>query len=293
MQLLLFIIVYPFILIISLLPFRLLYLLSNIVCFLIFRIAKYRRKVVHENIALALPHLSEKERMSIEKKAYAHMCDMFLEMMKTMTISKQEMEKRFVFKNLDTYLNFERQGKSVAMMLAHYASYEWAIIMNTKITYDGYGIYKKVNNVYFDRLVGKIRSKFNTYLIHTSESSSLIENNALLDKKAVYGFVSDQSPLVKPKTHWAPFMGVVVPVYTGVEYFSKKHDMAVVYLQVNKVRRGYYEAEFEVLADKTDGIPNYQITDRFLKKVQEQITAAPEFYLWTHRRWKHKDRKPN
>ena len=84
------------------------------------------------------------------------MCDMFLEMMKTMSISRKEMDKRFVFKNLDTYLDFEKQNKSVAMMLAHYASYEWAIIMNTKIKYDGYGIYKQVNNVYFDRLVRSI-----------------------------------------------------------------------------------------------------------------------------------------
>ncbi len=293
MQLLLFLIVYPFILFISLLPFRILYLLSDMVCFLIFHVARYRRKVVSENIALALPHLSKGERSIIEKKAYQHMCDMFLEMMKTMSISRKEMDKRFVFKNLDTYLDFEKQNKSVAMMLAHYASYEWAIIMNTKIKYDGYGIYKQVNNVYFDRLVRSIRSKFNTHLIHTRDSSNVIDQNALNDKKAVYGFVSDQSPLVKPKTYWGTFMGIDVPVYTGVEYFSKKYDMAVVYLKVSKVKRGYYEAEYVVLAEKTEGISNYDITDSFLRNVEAQILAAPEFYLWTHRRWKHKDRKPS
>lgn len=292
MQLLLFILVYPLILLISLLPFRLLYVLSDIVFFIIYYVARYRRKVVRDNIALALPHLSKKERMSIEKKAYVHMCDMFLEMMKTMSISKKEMEKRFVFKNLDTYLNFERQGKSVAMMLAHYASYEWAIIMNTKISYEGYGIYKKINNKYFDRLVRKIRSKFNTHLIHTNESSSVLAENVKLGKNVVYGLVSDQSPQSKPKTHWAPFMNINVPVYTGAEFLSKKYDMAVVYLKVEKVKRGFYEAEFEVLANETAGIPNYEITDLFLRKVEAQILAAPQYYLWTHRRWKHKDRRP-
>jgi KDO2-lipid IV(A) lauroyltransferase len=293
MQLLLYLLVYPLILFISILPFRLLYLLSDAVFFLIFYVARYRRKVVRDNIALALPHLSKKERIIIEKKSYQHLCDMLLEMVKTLSISKQEMEKRFVFKNLETYLAFEEKGKSVALMLAHYASYEWAIIMNTKINYDGYGIYKKINNLYFDRLVGKIRSKFSTHLIHTSDSSALIEDNTSRGKKGVYGFVSDQSPMVKPKTYWTKFMGVEVPVYTGVEYLSKKHDMAVVYLQVTKVKRGYYEATFEVLAENTIGIPNYGITDVFLRKVEAQIIKAPEFYLWTHRRWKHKDRNTN
>ncbi|MDG2433978.1 lysophospholipid acyltransferase family protein [Flavobacterium sp.] len=290
MQLLLYILVYPLILIISLLPFRLLYLLSDAICFVIYHVARYRRKVVRDNIALALPHLSQEERAVIEKKSYEHMCDMFLEMMKTMSISKKEMEKRMVFKNLEAYLDLEKKGKSIAMMLAHYASYEWVILMNSKITYEGYGIYKKINNVYFDRLVGTIRSKFNTHLIHTSESSAIIEHNSQIGKKAVYGFVSDQSPQSKPKTHWAPFMGVEVPVYTGVEYLSKKLDMAVIYLKVSKVKRGYYEAEFEIIAESTQGIPNYELTDIFLRKVEAQIVAAPEFYLWTHKRWKHMKR---
>tara|TARA_R110000868_G_scaffold333100_2_gene593986 strand:- start:1374 stop:2246 length:873 start_codon:yes stop_codon:yes gene_type:complete len=288
MQLLLFILVYPLILFISILPFRLLYILSDTIFFLVYYIIRYRRKVVRDNIALALPHLSAEERSIVEKKAYKHMCDMFLEMMKTMSISKHEIEKRFVFKNLETYLDFEKKGKSVIMMLAHYASYEWAIIMNTKITYEGYGIYKKINNKYFDRLVIKIRSKFNTRLIHTNDSSSVIAENVKLGKKVIYGFVSDQSPQSKPKTHWAPFMNIGVPVYTGAEFLSKKYDMSVVYLKVTKVKRGFYEAEFEILAENTEGIPNYEITDLFLRKVEAQIVAVPEFYLWTHRRWKHR-----
>lgn len=287
MQFLLYILVYPLILVISILPFRLLYLLSDCIYFLVYHVMRYRRKVVRNNLALALPHLSAEERSIVEKKSYKHMCDMFLEMMKTMSISEKEMEERFVFKNIETYLDFEKKDKSVAMMLAHYASYEWVILMNTKITFDGYGIYKKINNFYFDRLVGKIRSKFNTHLIHTKDSTAIIENNIKQGKKAVYGFVSDQSPQSKPKTYWTSFMGIEVPVYTGVEYLSKKLDMSVIYLKVNKVRRGFYEAEFEVLAESTEGIPNYEITDLFLRKVESQIMQAPEYYLWTHKRWKH------
>lgn len=115
--------------------------------------------------------------MVIEEKSYQHLCDMFLEMVKTRTVSKKELKKRFVFNNFHTYLALEKKGKSIAMMLAYYVSYEWFILMNSKIVKEGYGIYKKVNNVYFDRLVGKVHSKLNTNLMHASASSAVIEHN--------------------------------------------------------------------------------------------------------------------
>ena len=124
MNLLLFIIAYPLLLIISILPFRILYILSDIICFFVYQVIGYRKKVVRSNLALALPHLSDEERLIVEKKSYKHLCDMFLEMIKTMTISKKEMDKRFSYKNLDEYKNLEKEGKSIALMLAHYASYE-------------------------------------------------------------------------------------------------------------------------------------------------------------------------
>ena len=143
MQLLIFVIAYPIIWLISILPFRLLYLFSDFVCFWVYTVFGYRKKVVRQNIAMALPHLSEKERLTIEKKFYSHMCDMFLEMIKTMSISQKEMEKRFKFTNLDLYRDMEKKGKSIALLCAHYASYEWAVSMNYHITFEGYGIYKK------------------------------------------------------------------------------------------------------------------------------------------------------
>ena len=111
MNLLLFIIAYPLLLIISILPFRILYILSDIICFIVYRVIGYRKKVVRSNLALALPHLSDQERLVIEKKSYKHLCDMFLEMIKTMSISNKEMEKRFTYKNLEVYRNLEKEGK--------------------------------------------------------------------------------------------------------------------------------------------------------------------------------------
>lgn len=291
MQFLIFIIAYPIIWLISKLPFPLLYLFSDFVCFLVYRVFGYRRKVVSENIAMALPHLPEKERLEIEKKFYSHMCDMFLEMVKTMSISQKEMERRFKLTNPEIYYDMEKKGKSIALLCAHYASYEWVISMNYHSTFEGYGIYKKINNKYFDKLVKDIRSKFKATLITTKETIPTIEKNYKAKHLGLYGFASDQSPQATKAIHWAKFMGIEVPVHTGAEMLAKRFDMNVIFLRVKKVKRGYYEATFELMADNPKEVPDYQISDDFLRKVEKQIYEAPEFYLWTHKRWKHRKKQ--
>ncbi|WP_317040844.1 lysophospholipid acyltransferase family protein [Flavobacterium commune] len=287
MQFLVYLLSYPLLILISFLPFRLLYVLSDIVFVFVYYVFGYRKKVVQANLLLAFPDYTDHRRKEIEIKFYKHMCDMFLEMMKTMSISQQEMEERFVFKNLDVYLDLEKKGKSIAMMMAHYASYEWAILMNTKISFGAFAIYKRLSNPYFDKLIRKIRSNFKTRLIHTRESVGVIERNEIQKNKGLYGFISDQSPRSRGKRHLGLFMGIEVPVFTGAEMLAKRFDMNVIYLKVTKVKRGFYEAEIEILAEDVKNVPDYQITDLFLKKVENQIIEAPEYYLWTHKRWKH------
>ncbi len=289
MQLLLYILIYPIIWFISILPFPVLYLLSDIIYFLVYRVIKYRKRVVRANIALALPHLSQEERTIIEKKFYSHMCDLFLEMAKTLSISRKEIEKRYTFSNMEVYHELEKKEKSIALLCAHYASYEWAVSMNYHINYVGYGVYKKLGNPYFDKLVRKIRSKFQSHLIDSKETIPTMASNYRSKTYSVYGLVSDQSPKLSAAHHWQKFMGVEVPVHTGGEMLAKKYDMNVIFLKTKKLKRGYYQASFEILSDgNAKDIPNYEITDNFLKLVEQQIYEAPEFYLWTHKRWKHK-----
>lgn len=289
MQLVLYILIYPFIWIISILPFPILYFLSDVIYFLVYRVIKYRKRIVRGNIALALPHLSDKERNIIEKKFYSHLCDMFLEMAKTLSISRKEIEKRYVFTNMEVYHELEKKEKSIALLCAHYASYEWAVSMNYHIKFLGYGVYKKLANPYFDTLVRKIRSKFKSQLIDSKETIPTIASNFRSKTYSVYGLVSDQSPKLSTTHHWQKFMGYEVPVHTGGEMLAKKYDMSVIFLKTKKIKRGYYEASFEILSDgNAKDIPNYEITDNFLKLVEQQIYEAPEFYLWTHKRWKHK-----
>lgn len=288
MQLIVYILLYPLLFLISILPFRLLYIFSDFIYFMIYRVIGYRKKVVRENLAMALPHLSTEERKNIEKKFYSHMCDMFLEMIKTMTISRKEMEKRYKFINLDVYMDLEKKKKSIALLCAHYASYEWVISMNYHITFKGYGIYKRISNKYFDKLVHDIRSKFKATLITTKDTISTIEQNQKDGILGIYGFASDQSPKSSIKSHWSTFMGIETPIHVGAEIISKRLDMNVVFLKTKKVKRGYYEATLEVMSEDAKSIPNFEISDAFIRKVEEQIYEAPEYYLWTHKRWKHK-----
>ncbi|HWR95015.1 MAG TPA: lysophospholipid acyltransferase family protein [Flavobacterium sp.] len=288
MRFIIYLLVYPFLWCISMLPFRLLYILSDFVYLIVYYVIGYRKKTVRENLALALPHLSDAERLVIEKKSFQHLCDMFLEMIKTMTISTKEINNRFVFTNLEVYQKLEEQNKSISMMLAHYASYEWVISMNAYVTYGAFAIYKKIANPYFDKLVRDIRSRFKANLITTKETVPYIIKNKNSKLLSIYGFASDQSPKISSAFHWQKFMGIEVPVHTGAEMLSKKYDMNVIFLKVKKVKRGHYEASFEILSDNVQEVPNYEITDKFLKLVEQQIYEAPEYYLWTHKRWKHR-----
>ena len=265
-----------------------LYIFSDGIYFFVYRIIGYRKSVVRRNIALALPHLSEEKRIQIEKKFYSHMCDMFLEMIKTMNITQKEIDERFKFTNLSTYQNLEKQGKSIALMCAHYASYEWVLSMNKHISFKGYGIYKQIANKYFDKLVRNIRSRFKAYLITTKQTKSTIENNTKEGVLGVYGFASDQTPRWSKLLYWHHFMGIETPIHTGAESLAKKYDMNVIFLRTKKIKRGYYEASFEIMTEDVHTIPNYKLSEDFMARVEQQIYEQPEFYLWTHKRWKHK-----
>lgn len=288
MQLLAFLLLYPIIWLISKLPFRVLYFTSDLVYILVYYLIGYRKKIVRQNIASALPHLTQKERIVIEKKSYRHLCDMFLEMMKTMSLSEEEMDKRFTFTNIETLIEMEKQGKSIAVMMAHYASYEWAISLNKYSNLTSYAIYKRVGNAYFDKMVKDIRLKFKAQLITTRETIPTIEKNHLEKRLGLYGFASDQSPQLSKTHHWGTFLGIETPIHTGAEMLVKRFDMNVIFLKVKKVKRGYYEATLETMFDHPSEVPNYQISEEFLRRVEKQIYEAPEYYLWTHKRWKHK-----
>ena len=262
MQFLLYLLLYPFLYLISILPFRIIYILSDVICFIVYRVIGYRKKVVRQNIAIALPHLPLSERLVIEKKFFTHLCDIFLEMIKTFTISDNELDRRYKFVDIEVYKKLENEGKSIALLCAHYGSYEWAVSMNKHLTHKGYGIYKKLANPYFNKLVKSIRSRFKATLITTKETIPTIIENYKKKQLSIYGFASDQSPKLNKNNYWGTFMNVNVPIHTNGEYLAKKYDMNMIFLKTKKIKRGFYEATFELLSDNVSEVPDFEITDK-------------------------------
>lgn len=292
MQFLAFVLIYPFLWLTSILPFKLLYAFSDCVYVLLYRVIGYRKQTVKNNLKLVFPEKSSKEINDITKKFYHHLCDMFLEMIKSLTISKEEMSKHFVIKNPEELKRLEALNKSVIMMYGHYASYEWSVVTENYISYKGLGIYKRVANKYFDRLAKRIRSKFNTELIDTKNAIAEVTNYEKQGIRTITAFISDQSPKLNKAHFWTDFMGITVPCFTGAEMVAKNLGMSVGYLKIEKIRRGYYQTEVISLADNARHYKDYEITEKFTRILEQQIRNKPEFYLWTHKRWKHKDHVP-
>lgn len=220
------------------------------------------------------------------------MCDMFLEMIKTMGISKTEIQKRFTVTNMDLIDQLEEKGINTMLMLPHYASWEWVLSLNLQIRSKGYGIYQKIQNRYFDGLVRKIRSKYNTELISTRESRKILKAAKKSKELFMVGIISDQSPMVGRAKYWTEFMGIKVPAHVGGEEICKANNIVPVYLKVRKKKRGYYEGSFKILAENPKMVEDYKITDAFLRETEKSIREAPEYYFWTHKRWKHRNKAP-
>lgn len=293
MQRLVYLMVSPVLWGISKLPFAILYLLSDGFFFILYRIIRYRRKVVKENLELVFPEKSSAERLTIERDFYSHMCDMFLEMIKTLGISEEELQKRFVFTNLDTFRQFEANNRSTLTFFPHYASWEWTIALDPYIKSKGYGVYQRINNRYFDRWVRRVRARLGTTLITTRESWKVMAKNKAEGVIATYGILNDQSPSRKKARYWTSFMGISVPIHTGAETLCKKYDFPALYLKVRKLKRGHYEGTFIVLEAHPRDVPDYGITDAFLREVESAIREAPQYYFWTHKRWKHRNKAPD
>jgi KDO2-lipid IV(A) lauroyltransferase len=286
-----YLIAYPLLWVVSLLPHRLFYILSDGCYFLVYHILGYRKKVVMENLRLTLPDKSTSELKRIQKDFYRHMCDMFLEMIKTMNLSKAAVKRKYAVENIELLQELEK-GKTVLVVCAHYANWEWNVSINNYVNAKGYAVYQRIGNPYFDNLIRKIRGRWNTTLITMEETVRTVVKNERNGIRGIFGMVSDQSPMHFHAPYWSEFLGITVPVFNGAELLARKMDLAVLFLKVSKVKRGHYAARFiPITTGGKETAPN-EITETFLRMAEDQIRERPEHYLWTHKRWKHRDKVP-
>lgn len=244
--------------------------------------------MVYSNLELVFPEKTPLERKQIAKAFYQHLCDIIFETIKNLTISEKEITQRFKFENLELLDTLYKKDKSVLLMCAHYASWEWSGILGKFMDFKGVAVYKKINNQYFDRLVKKIRGRFGATIVANTKIVPTLFRNFKKGEKTCTLILSDQTPRVEAAKHRDTFMDIDVPVFTGSEELAKRLDFAVVYLKVEKVKRGYYSATFVPLTEDPKSIPDYQLTRMFLTEIEKQIKEAPAYYLWSHKRWKHR-----
>lgn len=284
MHFLVYIISYPLIKIISITPFKLLYLVSDIISFLLRKVFKYRLKVVRNNLNLVFNDMSENQIKEIEKKFYKHFSDISLESIKALGMNKEQMINRYEYQNIEVLRKIQEKKKNIILICGHYSNFEWLLSIGYNTLGNGYGIYTPMTNKYFDNLFQKIRIKHEAFLISRYKIKDFMNN---LDPKKYYlfGFAADQSPRKVGKSYINYFLGQKVPIFTGAERFSREFNLSVVFADITRVKRGFYKTTFTEILDKKDS--DYSITDQFMKLLESQIKRDPSQYFWTHNRFKH------
>lgn len=285
-----FYIIYPIIWLFSILPMPILYLISDFLFLLQYYVFGYRKKVIRKNIAIAFPEKTENERKQIAKKFNQHFIDLIVESIKAFTISEKEILKRYQYKNPELVNAFAKEGKSITLVSAHLANWEWSTSLALVLNIDVFGAYSRIRNDIFENKIRETRQKFGVVGTTTSKFINFIDANFKKKVQGAYILLSDQSPRLYKTYYWSSFFGTKVPVHTGAEMLSKKYDMVVINYRAKKLKRGYYEVDFELITENPKEFTNYEITDKFLKITEKNIREQPEFYLWSHKRFKHHDR---
>jgi KDO2-lipid IV(A) lauroyltransferase len=274
--------------VITLLPLRILYVISDFIFLLLYYFPSYRRKVVATNLKNAFPEKSAKELKSIEIGFYRHLADTFIETFKLTHMSDKEQVKRFSYSNIQVIDKLREEKRDIIAVLGHYNNWEWPTLMPHYLKYKIIIVYRPLSNKYFDRHIYKQRSKDGIVLTPTSMVIREIINNKKNNINTLSVFLTDQTPAKSDIKYWTTFLNQDTAVYTGVEKIASKYDMAIVFFHVQRVKRGYYNLDIELLMDHTKGLPENLITETHVKRLDEIIREKPEYWLWSHRRWKHK-----
>lgn len=278
----------PILYLISILPFPIFYLVSDGICFLLYTIFGYRKKVVYENLKKSFPNKSHLELKQLEKQFYHYLCDLFLETLKTLTISKEEAVKRCKFSANTTQILNELADKkqSCILVMGHYGNWEWAgNSFSLQCKQQLYVIYHPLTNKHFDKLMYDMRTRFGTKLYAMKDTMrEMIRNRNEFNATA---FIADQTPSPEG-AYWTTFMNQDTPVFWGTEKIAQKLNYPVVYVTIKRLKRGFYEVDSEILVADPKITKEGEISELHTRKLEKDILTQPEIWLWSHRRWKHK-----
>lgn len=275
---------------ISLLPFRLLYVLADIECFMLYHVIRYRRGVVRRNLVTSFPDKSEQEIVQIEKHFYHWFCDYFFEAVKLLSISDAELRRRFTIINSEEVEQCFKEGQDVAAILGHYCNWEWlsCVGMNLPLERETGLIYHPLRNKAFDNLFRKLRShEKHSRVIPKQDILRYVVSRKKEGIRNICGYISDQGPKWKNIHLWLPFLNHEhTPVFTGGERIMRKMNNAVFYVEMSRPKRGYYTATYKLITRTPNALEPDGITRRFFQMLEQTIRREPAYYLWSHNRWK-------
>jgi KDO2-lipid IV(A) lauroyltransferase len=281
-----------FLYLISLLPFWFLYLIADVVFFLVYYVVKYRRRVVQENLLNSFPEKTEEERHLIEKKYYKFLADLTLETVKMITVSKSAVRKHFTATNPEVLDSYLEQGRSVITALGHYGNWEMSnlrlsIHTDKKLVV----VYKPLTNDTFDKYFIKMRSRFGAVMVAMKNIVRVVVQNR--NEVTITALVADQTPVQHEATYFTTFMNQPTAFFLGIEKLAKLTNPVVIFCDVQCVKRGHYTCTFIPLTENSKETAPHEITEAYIKYLEIMIKRAPQYWLWSHRRWKFKPEDKN
>lgn len=272
----------------SLLPLWVHYLISDVLYLFIYKIAGYRMAVVRKNLSTSFPNKSEEELRDIEHRFYHWFCDYIVETVKMFSMSEKQMKRRMKFEGIEQINHDFVEGKSISVYLGHYCNWEW--VSSLPLNLNGKGIaaqlYHPIENKAFDRLFMRSRTRYGAVSLEMKEAFNILRGWQKVGKLSVTGYISDQVPGYSSMHYWPTFLNHETPTYTGAERIARLLNTSVYYFDITRPQRGYYVAKVVKICDYPQELEKFAITEKFYRLLEESIKRDPEYWLWSHNRWK-------
>lgn len=282
-------VLYGFIWVISFLPFWFLYFIADLNYILLYRVLRYRRKVVRTNLCNSFPEKSLGEILVIERKYYKHMADLTIELYKLWHMSEASIRKRCVFRNTEIPQKYFNEGRSVIGVLGHYGNWEWMSSYRLwEKEADFLALYKPIRDKVTNRMMQKMRARFGAVLVSKDDTLRVISRYRSENRLFLAGFIGDQTPSVHNLNFWTRFLNQDTPVLQGTERIARKYNLPVVSVHMRKIKRGYYEVEFVEVCAHPAQLSEGELTVMHTRLLESFIREQPEYWLWSHKRWKHR-----
>ena len=271
----------------GILPFPLLYVFSDVFRFFLHKVFRYRLSVVRENLSKAFPEMDRKNLRKLERDFYKNLSDIFLEGVKAFSMTKKQIIRRHKIVNPEILSPYFNKGQDVLGVTGHLANWEWgSLSASTQLDANIVAFYKKLNNKYIDGFVRRSRMKFGTTLASIEFTANTFEKHA--GKKVVFLMAADQNTIKRNLkiSRWISFFGREVPFLHGPEKYATQYNMPVVFIEIRRIRRGFYEINLYVIAEKPRTLPEGYLTRLYAERLEQTIRNKPEDWLWSHKRWK-------